>query len=272
MLGDGGEPVRPGGRDAARVPLTQVVSQQIDGTLMTPRLRPIACETKFARLDFKQVAADGVFEGYASVFGIEDMGRDIVLPGAFRESLRRRGPSGIKLLFQHDPAEPIGVWLSIVEDRKGLFVRGRLMAEVARAREVLALMRAGALDGLSIGYRTVRARRDAKTGVRKLQAVDLWEISVVTFPLHPEARVLRIAPTGKRGARRLASGQAFERRCARTGDPPRLRLRQVRAPCPGQRGAGWEAAGGLARSRLALRMRRAAARLRKDGLVNDGKR
>jgi HK97 family phage prohead protease len=95
----------------------------------------------------------------------------------------------VKLLFQHDPNEPIGVWLELTEDTRGLFARGRLMPEVSRAREVLSLMRAGALDGLSIGFRTVKGRTDAKTGVRRLDQIDLWEISVVTFPMLPEARV-----------------------------------------------------------------------------------
>ncbi|MBL8235387.1 MAG: HK97 family phage prohead protease, partial [Bryobacterales bacterium] len=101
------------------------------------------------------------FEGYASLFGREDLSRDIVIPGAFKESLARRGPRGIRMLFQHDPAEPIGVWEQIEEDRKGLFARGRLMRDVARAREVLSLMKAGALDGLSIGFKAEKARRDA---------------------------------------------------------------------------------------------------------------
>jgi len=112
-----------------------------------------------------------------------------VLPGAFRESLAKRGTKSIKLLFQHDPAEPIGVWLELREDAQGLFVRGRVLPEIERGREVLALMRAGALDGLSIGFRTVEGRTDSKTGIRKLSKIDLWEISVVTFPMQPEARI-----------------------------------------------------------------------------------
>lgn len=146
-------------------------------------------ETKFARAALSAVAADGSFAGYASLFGKADLGRDMVLPGAFRASLARRGAAGVKMLFQHDPAQPIGVWTEIREDHQGLSVRGQLTTGVARAREVLSLMRAGALDGLSIGYRTVRGKTDAKTGIRSLLEVDLWEISVVTFPMLPEARV-----------------------------------------------------------------------------------
>ena len=132
---------------------------------------------------------DGVFEGYASLFNREDLGHDVIAPGAFRESLKSRGAQRIKMLFQHDPAEPIGIWDEIREDARGLYVRGRLTTAVAKAREVLALMRVGALDGLSIGFKAVKARREAATGVRRLEKVDLWEISVVTFPMLPGARV-----------------------------------------------------------------------------------
>jgi len=149
----------------------------------------LANETKAVSCDLKAVEADGSFTGYASRFGVVDLGRDLVLPGAFAESIARRGPRGIKMLFQHDPAEPIGVWLEVREDAHGLFARGRILPEVARGREVLALMRAGALDGLSIGFRTVEGRTDPKSGVRRLSRIDLWEISVVTFPMLPEARV-----------------------------------------------------------------------------------
>ena len=168
----------------------------------------LAAETKAVACDLKAVEADGSFTGYASRFGVVDLGRDLVLPGAFAESLARRGPRGIKMLFQHDPAEPIGVWLELREDAHGLFVRGRILPEVERGREVLALMRAGAVDGLSIGFRTVEGRSDPKSGVRRLSRVDLWEISVVTFPMLPEARVsavknesdLRLASAIRRAA------------------------------------------------------------------------
>jgi Escherichia/Staphylococcus phage prohead protease len=151
-------------------------------------------ETKFARAALA-VAEDGTFAGYASLFGRTDLGRDMVMPGAFAASLRRRGTGGVKMLYQHDPAEPIGVWEEIREDDRGLWVKGRLTAGVARAREVLSLMRDGALDGLSIGYRTVRGRSDRKSGIRQLIEIDLWEISVVTFPMLPEARVEAVKGT-----------------------------------------------------------------------------
>ena len=129
-----------------------------------------------------------VFSGYASLFGVADLSGDVVAPGAFRVSLQRRGAAGVRMLWQHDPAEPIGRWLSIEEDGKGLRVVGELNREVARARELSALIREGALDGLSIGFRADRATRGARGG-RRLVSVDLWEISLVTFPMLPQARV-----------------------------------------------------------------------------------
>src|SRR5262245_34040343 len=115
-----------------------------------------AHEVKFMALDLKGVEVDGRFEGYASLFNREDLSGDVVAPGAFADSIGRRGPAGIKLLFQHDANQPIGVWTKLSEDARGLYAHGRLMPEVAKAREVHALMRAGALDGLSIGFRTVK--------------------------------------------------------------------------------------------------------------------
>jgi uncharacterized protein len=156
------------------------------------------CEIKFAGQPLAKVSAEGVFEGYASLFGVVDLGRDRVAPGAFRECLARKGPGAVKLLWQHDPVHPLGVWETIAEDHKGLRVRGRLDLAVTQAREAHALMRSGAVDGLSIGFRTQRSRKDAATGVRVLEKLDLWEVSIVTFPMLPGARVSAV--------KRLAQG------------------------------------------------------------------
>lgn len=135
------------------------------------------------------VTGDGTVEGYASLFGEVDQARDMVMPGAFTQTLQHRGLRRIPMLFQHDPSEPVGIWLELREDWRGLWAKGRLIPEVARGRELLALVREGAIDGLSIGYRTVRGRIDPKTRIRKLYQVDLWEVSIVTFPLLTGARV-----------------------------------------------------------------------------------
>lgn len=148
----------------------------------------LALTRKFADLTLRGVTGDGGFSGYASIFGSVDLGRDVIEPGAFRRSLEKRGAEGVRMLYQHDPAEPIGAWRILREDERGLYVEGRLTPGVGRAGEVLALMKSGALDGLSIGFRTVRATPD-RHGVRRILEADLWEISVVTFPMQPEARV-----------------------------------------------------------------------------------
>ncbi|OIQ64520.1 caudovirus prohead protease [mine drainage metagenome] len=92
------------------------------------------------------------------------------------------------MLWQHDPTQPIGIWDEVREDAVGLYVKGRLLPEVAKGREAVALIGAGAIEGLSIGYRTVAAEKDAK-GQRLLSELDLWEVSLVTFPMLPQARV-----------------------------------------------------------------------------------
>ena len=190
-----------------------------------PMRAAVSCrEVKFTSLDLKAVEPDGSFEGYASLFHKEDLARDVVMPGAFRDSLQRRGAQGIKLLFQHDPNQPIGVWIDLAEDAKGLYAKGRLMAEVSRGREVLSLMRAGALDGLSIGFRTVKGVRDPRSGLRRLEAIDLWEISVVTFPMLPDARVTAVKQRPFADA--LPTERELERFLTREGG---LRRSQARA-------------------------------------------
>lgn len=184
---------------------------------MIARRKP-ARERKFAATELTEVEADGTFRGYASVFGEADLGRDVMMPGAFRLSLAKRGARGVRMLFQHDPAAPIGVWQEIREDARGLLVRGRLTLETARGREVLALMREGAIDGLSIGFKTVRSRAVPKSGIRQILEVDLWEISVVTFPMLPTARVSAVKAARNQApeATRLAAAMRSAARMMRT--------------------------------------------------------
>lgn len=170
---------------------------------------PRSLEVKFTSLDLKSTDEAGEFEGYASLFDRADLGNDVVLRGAFKNSLAARGADGVRMLFQHEPSEPIGVWQELREDHRGLYVKGRLLPDVARSREVLALMRAGAVDGLSIGFRSKRAQRDTRTGVRRISELDLWEISIVTFPMQPAARVSAVK--SRPFATRTPSPKEFER-------------------------------------------------------------
>ncbi len=148
-------------------------------------------ERKFHPLGAALSLNDGkTIAGYASVFGEVDRGNDLVEPGAYAKCLSRLAAEGrrIKMLWQHDPAQPIGVWDEVREDPKGLWVEGRLIDGIARGREAIELISAGALDGLSIGYRTISSRKDSK-GRRVLTELELWEVSLVTFPMLPGARV-----------------------------------------------------------------------------------
>ena len=136
-----------------------------------------------------EVSEGSVIAGYASLFDVADQGGDQVAAGAYAASLARLKAEGrsVKMLWQHDPARPIGVWDEVREDARGLYVKGRLLSDVAQAREAMALVEAGAIDGLSIGYRTKQATKEGAG--RRLVEVDLWEVSLVTFPMLPEARV-----------------------------------------------------------------------------------
>jgi hypothetical protein len=165
-------------------------------------------EHKFARLGGDVTVTDGTaIEGYASLFGATDQGGDVVEAGAYKGSLSRLAAMGgrVKMLWQHDPAEPIGVWDEVREDARGLYVKGRILTDVARGREAAALIGAGAIDGLSIGYRTLKAVKDDQ-GRRRLNELELWEVSLVTFPMLPQARVAAKGDEpGDEGLRRLAA-------------------------------------------------------------------
>ena len=144
-------------------------------------------------LDIKAISDDGEFEGYLSTFGNVDRGSDMVMPGAFRACLKSKKLSSIKLLRDHDTRKLVGKWLAMDEDDRGLKVRGKLFASgenaIQLAKETLTLMREGALDAMSIGYKTIKAAWDEQSGVRKLLEVDLWEGSIVTFPMNEMATV-----------------------------------------------------------------------------------
>ncbi len=138
----------------------------------------------------KAVDESGRFSGYASVFEIVDAENDIIAKGAFARTLAEQGEGrDIRFLWQHDAHEPIGRFERVEEDEYGLYVEGKLLLEVRRAAEAQALVKAGALSGLSIGYRPVRYTIDAKTGIRTITELKLYEISLVTFPANQQARV-----------------------------------------------------------------------------------
>jgi HK97 family phage prohead protease len=134
----------------------------------------------------KAVSEDGLFSGYGSVFGVIDSYKEVVAPGAFAESLSQRTPA---LLWQHRSGEPIGVYSALREDQTGLYVEGKLALKTARGAEAYELLKMGAISGLSIGFVTRDDSYDRVTGIRTLKKVDLWEVSLVTFPANDAARV-----------------------------------------------------------------------------------
>ena len=160
---------------------------------------PHGLEVKFTPFDgATQAASTGKVEGYASFFDEPDQSGDVVAPGAFGAALERLKAAGrkVKFLWQHDPARPIGVWHDVREDARGLWVNGKALTDIRQGSEAMALLRAGAIEGLSIGYRVVKAEKNAATGGRRLVEIDLWEVSLVTFPMLPTARAMLAGASG----------------------------------------------------------------------------
>lgn len=149
-------------------------------------------------LTLKNWEDDGTFSGYASVFDITDSQGEEVAPGAFDFSLRTWAQAGKmpKLLWQHDYRQPIGFWQEIYEDTYGLFVKGKLLFDLTQGREAYSLLKNNIIDGLSIGFITVKSRRSdnhkKRSSIRILEEVHLQEISLVTFAANPQAKVEQV--------------------------------------------------------------------------------
>lgn len=172
-------------------------------------------EHKTVSFDAKEISDEGQISGYGSIYGTVDQGGDVITKGAFDNSLRELKEQGrnVKMLWQHDPSQPIGVWDVVTSDSRGLFMKGRLLPEVAKAREALVLLKAGAMDGLSIGYRTIDAeKKNGPQGlIRELKEVELWETSLVTFPMNTDSRVTDV--------KQLSSVREVERILRKAGVP-----------------------------------------------------
>lgn len=154
-------------------------------------------DLKYIDRPFEVKAVDdaGIFTGYGSVFGNVDSYQEIVAPGAFVESLAAWKDAGKlpPVLWQHRSGEPVGPYLELREDSHGLWAKGQLLVDdVVRAKEARALMKAKAVNGLSIGFVTREDSYDKVTGIRTLKKIDLWEISIVTFPANPAAQISNV--------------------------------------------------------------------------------
>lgn len=159
----------------------------------------------FLDFDTKSLTDDGEFEGYASIYGNVDDGGDIVLAGAFDQSLRERPAGKVKMLLHHDTRKGVGTWNEIHSDGRGLFVRGKLLLSTVDGRDTHEKLKATVLDGLSIGYRTIESEYDSSRSVRTIQRALLMEVSIVTFPMNQLAMI-----TGVKGARSIKTIREFE--------------------------------------------------------------
>lgn len=161
---------------------------------------------KHLTLELKADAEAGTIEGYGAIFGNKDLGGDIIQPGAFAESLA----SGrkVKMLREHDPSRVVGIWSEASEDAAGLRLKGRILTDVRDGAEAHALVKAGAIDGLSIGYRITSERY--VQGARVIEKAEVWEVSLVTFPMNEFARVdaVKAAAMSRRDMERLLTQDA----------------------------------------------------------------
>lgn len=218
-------------------------------------------ETKTFRLKLDVLEDDGTIEGYGSVFGNRDSYGDVVVKGAFTRSIDRTGGT-IPLLWQHDPAQPIGATTEMTEDDHGLRFRGRINLDTQRGREAYSLLRQGAIRGVSIGFNTVQDT--VEEGVRKLRELKLWELSVVTFPANDLAQVTAVkAVTDDGTLERVAQWADTEHKAGRVLSAQNLALVEAAIsalqalhsaalrpdPEDGDEDAGEMAAGGPAESR-----------------------
>lgn len=185
-------------------------------------------------LQIKNFGADGVFYGYASIFGNRDAQDEVVAPGAFRRSLKQWQAQGRMpaMLWMHDVTLPVGVWLGLNEDESGLAVQGRLALRTQKGLEAYELLKLGALSGLSIGYRVTAARVDARRQTRTLLDVDLFEISLVTFPANAAARVTQVkAPALMPGITPQSIAARLHQAAAVLRAPARLPVGGASIPC-----------------------------------------
>lgn len=151
----------------------------------------MATKSRDFAFELKSLKEDGSFEGYGSVFGVKDSYDEIVAAGAFAESLAAHKATGTlpALLWQHRSGEPCGIYTSMAEDSIGLKVSGQLALKTVRGAEAYELLKMKAISGLSIGFATREDSYDRLTGIRTLKKVDLYEVSLVTFPANDTARV-----------------------------------------------------------------------------------
>ena len=181
-------------------------------------------------LQLKAVGDDGTIEGYGSVFGVRDAYDDVIAPGAYAQSLKAHKAEGTMpaMLWQHDASVPIGVWLEMVEDAKGLRIKGRLALETVKGAEAYALLKMGALNGLSIGFVSKQWTYDRETDVRTLTEVELWEVSLVTFPANEAARITGVKAADLAGIKTIRQAETALRDAGFSADAAKALIAGVK--------------------------------------------
>ena len=187
-------------------------------------------EVRNIAFELKAVGNDGTFEGYASVFGVRDSYDDVIEAGAYAITLAAHRSAGTMpaMLWQHDATTPIGVWTEMFEDSKGLFIRGRLALDTVKGAEAYALMKMGALNGLSIGFVSKQWGYDRDTDVRTLTEVELWEVSLVTFPSNDKSRITGIKAADVAGVKTIRQAEQSLRDAGFSADAAKALIAEVK--------------------------------------------
>ena len=211
-------------------------------------------EVRSFALQIKAAGDDGTVEGYGSVFGVRDNYDDVIAKGAFVQSLKDHKAAGTMpaMLWQHDADKPIGVWTEMVEDEKGLRIKGQLAMETVKGKEAHALLKMGALNGLSIGFMSKEWSYDRETEVRTLTAIDLWEVSLVTFPANEKARVTNVKSADElqapKDAEKVLRDAGFSKSDATAFVSRVMRMGEVRSDSANSTAVAMKAADRLLRS------------------------
>lgn len=209
-------------------------------------------QTRSYALQIKATGDDGAIEGYGSVFGELDSYDDSIAPGAFAASLKAHKAAGTMpaMLWQHDADDPIGIWLEMTEDAKGLRVKGQLCLDTACGKEAYALLKMGALKGLSIGFISKAWEYDSTTDIRTLTEVDLWEVSLVTFPANRASTVTNVKASAVGGIETIRQAEKALRDAGFSIDAAKALVASVKRIALDERDAHEAAAAMTAANRL----------------------
>ncbi len=209
-------------------------------------------EVRSFAMQIKATGEDGMIEGYGSVFGVADSYDDVIARGAFAASLKAHKAVGTMpaMLWQHEADEPIGVWTEMSEDAKGLKVRGQLCLDTSCGKEAYALLKMGALNGLSIGFISRQWSYDTETDIRTLTEVDLWEVSLVTFPANESARVIGVKASDVAGITSIRQAEQALRDAGISADTAKALIASVKRIALDERDAHGAAAAMKAADRL----------------------